>query len=174
MFLFSAVFVIVTFAYFAIGTLSQRAICDTLQHPEESNLIDVVDKLLNLKQFNVDANVSTILQKCHKNHSIYNVLDLKKTFNLDDIQNFTQHYDIEGILDDLQNAIESQVETHVQFLDPIGIAKLEELKNSGISDIKYDKFINEVWLLLIHKVELQKFVLFFNLDIAAYCWHLLK
>lgn len=142
MFLFAALFAIVAIVYFALGTLSQRGICDTLRNPAESNIIDVADKLLNFKQFKINANISSILQKCHQNETAYNVFQLNDTFDLTDVRNFTEQYDIQDILDKLKDKLD--IETNIVILNDDGFKEIENLKESGISEIRYNKFIEEV------------------------------
>lgn len=147
MFLFGAIFAIVTIAFFLFGGLSQRAICDTLQYPEDSNIIGVVDKLINLKEYKISTNIATIIKQCHKNESIYNVLGLKELFDLSELENFVERYKIEDILNDMKGKI--TFNQTIQFLTANELDKLETLMDSGISDINYDKFIEEVCILYL-------------------------
>lgn len=143
-FLFAAIFAVIAIVYFAIGTLSQRAVCDTLRNPDESNIIDTVEKLFDMKQFNITANITSILDTCHKNESIYKVFQLGNTFDLSKLKNFAEEYNIDEILEKLHNDTNFDHQ-NIIFLSDEGKEQLKNLINSGISDINYDKFIDEVY-----------------------------
>lgn len=144
MFLFAIALSAITVVYFVVGVSSQRLICDPLRYPNESQLINLADQLVNFKELlNVDVNISTALKSCHQNQSIYNVLNLERQFNLEDVDTYLDKFDINKTLSDLMSKINTDT-THIEIISDTAKAQLKSLVQSGISEIKYDKFIEEV------------------------------
>lgn len=144
MFLFAIALAAITIVYFVVGVSSQRLVCDPLRYPNDSQLVDVADRMVNLKELlNVDVSISAALQSCHRNQSIYNVLNLERQFNLEDVDTYLDKFDINKTLTDLMSKINADT-THIEIISETAKEQLHSLVESGISEIKYDKFIEEV------------------------------
>jgi prominin 1 len=64
-FLFSAVLMVVTLAHFLLGIIAERAICEPLQNPNNSQLLTLIDKMVRLDKFfeyEVEINISSIIR----------------------------------------------------------------------------------------------------------------
>lgn len=146
MFLFGAVFAIVSLAYFLLGGVTEILVCDTFRNPNRTQVMEIFDNVIKLDQLNANTNISTILKRCHNNNSIYTVLDLEKKFDLSKIENFWSDYNIDETLNKMMEQIESMGFNNIQLLNENSKKQLDNLIESGVSDIKFDKFINEVSL----------------------------
>jgi prominin 1 len=64
-FSFSAVLMVITLVHFVLGIVTERAICEPLQNPENNQLLMLVDKIVRLDKFfdsEVEINVSSIIR----------------------------------------------------------------------------------------------------------------
>lgn len=144
MFFSGFILAVVTIIYFITGVLAQRVVCDSFRNPTESQLIEVVDKMINLnKTAGVDAKISEILTNCHKNQSIYNVFKLKTVFDISKVDGYLKDFDIETQLDDLANSVNFDF-TDFNILNPDTIEDLRNLADSGLDNINFDKFTDIV------------------------------
>lgn len=143
MFLFAIILALVTIIHFFVGILAQRIVCDSLRNPNDSQVIDLIDKVRLLKNsVGVDVNISWVLSSCNTNSSIYKVFKLESHFNLEEIDTYLEKFEINKTLADLTNQINAN--TSVVILNPDAKKHLEDLVESGIADIKYDKFTDEL------------------------------
>lgn len=86
--------------------------------------------------------VSQLIDSCHKNNSIYNVLRLDVIFNIDDIGNFTETYGISAKLDDLLTTLKFNTDQKVwstQAEEGLNNLAVSELKNFDV-----DKYLDNV------------------------------
>lgn len=143
MFMFAIVFVIVTVAHFFLGILSQRLVCDTLRDPDDNQVVKLVDDVLNLKQtIGLDVNISWVLNSCNQNYSAYNVFQLQGQYDLNEVVNYIDKFEINKTLNELTNQIHAN--TQIEILSPEAKQDLQDLVSSGIANINYDKFIDEL------------------------------
>jgi len=64
-FLFSAALMVITLVHFLLGVVTERAICEPLQYPENSRLLTLVDKVIRLDKFfdsEKEINISSIIR----------------------------------------------------------------------------------------------------------------
>lgn len=148
MFFSAFLFAIITIAYFVIGVVLQRAVCESFRNPTESQLLKVADKVIDLnKTAGVDATLPDILSHCHQNQSIYNVLQLKNVFDLSKVDDYLVEFDIEEQLNKLSENIDANFEEFV-ILDSDAIGKLEDLRDTNLDDINFYQFTDVVSLFL--------------------------
>lgn len=144
MFLSAFFLAVITIAYFVIGVLLQRAVCESFRHPNESQLLKLADSVIDLnKTAGVDAHLPDILTNCHQNQSIYNVLHLKNVFDISKVDDYLEEFNIKEQLDQLSNSID--VNFHeFEILDDVAIQKLEELGDTKLDEINFGQFTNVV------------------------------
>ncbi|KAK5641503.1 hypothetical protein RI129_010050 [Pyrocoelia pectoralis] len=142
MFLFAIILVVVTIVHFFLGILAQRLICDSFRHPNTSQVVKLVDEVMNLKgSLGLDVDINWVLNSCNKNLSIYNVFKLQNLFDINEVITYLDKFEINQTLADLTEQINAN--TSVDILNDKAEAHLKKLVSSGIADIKYDKFIDE-------------------------------
>lgn len=142
-FFFTFFIAIVTTVYFIIGVCSQRVVCDTIREPASSPIMELVENTIDINTATgLDVNVTSILTKCHQNQSVYEVFHLEKVFNVSELTDYMSKYEIEDALKDLSNSVTA--DTNITILDETAISNLQSLTEAGISDIRFDKFIDIV------------------------------
>ncbi|XP_050510052.1 prominin-like protein isoform X1 [Diabrotica virgifera virgifera] len=144
MFLFSLVIGVVTLATLALGMASDRGICYPLRHPERSTVLNVVDdyivKSIKLNKVDIDVKLSTVLNLCYRNDSIYKVFNLAKKFNVDDIR---KQFDVESVLDGIKHQLDRIVDPHFTILNNTNLNILRNL-SSFDPGINFDHFQDEL------------------------------
>lgn len=144
MFFSAFLFAVITIAYFVIGVVLQRAVCESFRNPTDSQLLKVADKVIDLnKTAGVDATLPDILSNCHQNQSIYNVLHLKNVFDLSKVDDYLEDFDIKGQLNKLSEVIDANF-NNFEILNSTAIEKLEELKSTKLDEINFYQFTNVV------------------------------
>lgn len=142
MFLFAIILVVVTIVHFFLGILAQRLICDSFRHPNSSQVIKLVDEVMNLKDsLGLDIDIYGVLNSCNKNLSIYNVFKLESLFDINEVMTYLDKFEINQTLADLTKQINAN--TSIDILSTDAEIQLRQLVDSGIADISYDKFIDE-------------------------------
>ncbi|XP_071052205.1 prominin-like protein isoform X2 [Onthophagus taurus] len=138
MFLTTIVLAVVTIVCFVFGVFGQRLACDSLRNYNESKVIDMIDEYMDYDKLSIKH----VLSNCHQNETVYNVFRLDSHFDLDKItQNFND-YNINEVLDKLQNDIDVNVE--IKILSEAGKQNLENLAASKVGDINFGKFVDEL------------------------------
>ena len=64
-FLFSAALMLITLVHFLLGIITERAVCEPLQSPENNQLLMLVDKVIRLDKFfdsEAEITVSSIIR----------------------------------------------------------------------------------------------------------------
>lgn len=143
MFLFAILLAVVAIVHFLAGILIQRVICDSIRHSDDSQVINLLDKVVKSQQsVGINVQLNWALNSCHQNQSIYKVLKLEDHFNLNDVTNYLDKFEINKTLTDLTHQINAN--TSIMILSPEAKRHLEDLVASGIADISYDKFTDEL------------------------------
>lgn len=141
MMFFSAVFLaVITIVYFFAGVVVQRSVCDSLRNSNDSQVVELVDGLLDFKELaGVDVSVATILHNCHKNESIYNVFNLSGIFDVQELNGYLSQYNISSSLNGLIDQITVTTDDIIILPDNTK-EELRDLSRSGLSDLNFDKF----------------------------------
>ena len=145
-FLFSF-FLSVAILFFLIwGLSSQRIICDPLRNPNSSLLISDLNQFVDytLRKSNFKLDIKNVINNCHQNRSIFNVLNLQTVFNLNEIYNLTNKFEIEKRMSKLKEKI--KFDDRITLITKNGKKKLLELANSELSDFPFHRIIDEVSL----------------------------
>lgn len=146
MFLFSIILVVLTLAYFLLGVLGQRVACDPLRDPADSELVDLVNKLVNFKEaLGVDVNVTSVIVECNKGESIYNVLRLEDKFDLKQIEDIWTRYKIDEQLEELKDQLTNAHGLNtIELLSQASKEALEKLRQAKFSEIPFEKYVDEM------------------------------
>lgn len=86
--------------------------------------------------------VSDVIVSCHKNESIYKVLHLKNYFDIEDIKDYPEKYQIYVKLQQLIKSIE--LPKDIIILTPDATDAIEKLRQSELNDFAAYKFIDNL------------------------------
>jgi len=166
-FLFTFPLMMGTTSHFLLGATLEKMVCETLQNPQQSDIFHQVDqvylqpvlsKALNdgsRTQQNYSA--GELLERCHANKTIFNVLKLDKVYNLSSLSDWRAHYGIGEFIENLKNKVQLDQLSDIRLLSPETISDLEQLADSKISDMDFTRFTS----LLenqITKIDLRNFI----------------
>lgn len=143
MFFFAILLTLAAFVYFVVGVPLYRVACDSLRNPNESQVVEIMDKFLNkpLKEAKINVTISQVLSNCHEEKSIYQVLQLDSVF---DLKNVSSNLDnINGSLVQLQDNINYDF-NNIELLTENAQNRLNDLIAYGISQVSLDKFSDEL------------------------------
>lgn len=134
-FVFSSVVLVVVSALFVVGSLSRMLVCDPLSNPASSEVFDTLVTRFNLNELypqDEAPSVMDIIDRCHRNESIYSVL---KFHLLDDSLSSLLKYRDRLHLDEkvAQLKQEITVDTNVKILSRDAKQQLKALANSSLA-----------------------------------------
>ncbi|XP_012256989.2 prominin-like protein isoform X2 [Athalia rosae] len=143
-FLLTSILMIVTVAHMVTGVVVQRGICEPLKNPNDNRMFNLVDEFLQIRSKlypnnpNVDINMSYIVTSCHANETLYKVLKLENLFDLNNLRNYAERYDINNTIQQLRKKI--NLSPGVVILSESAKSKLSDLAQSGLSDIAFYQY----------------------------------
>ncbi|CAG9827139.1 unnamed protein product [Diabrotica balteata] len=143
------------------GLAADRIICYSLRNPDKSTIINVIDKYIqeNIKDTQeFSFNITNILNKCYQNQSIYQVLNLKSKFDIDET---ISQFDINATITEIVNKVGNKIDeiTDFNFLDSTTKAELEKLTNVNINILLNDfKSLQDMFNQTIIDVDLDNLV----------------
>ncbi|XP_037906561.1 prominin-like protein isoform X5 [Hermetia illucens] len=165
-FLTISVLAVVVVAHFLVGIIVQRGVCVSLRNPENDQVFSYIDKLIDLNEFydniNKDKRISKKLSKirsssktrtvepftlsqiivaCQNNQTIYKVLHLNNIFEIDDILDFPDKYNINGTLEHLISTIKIE---DIDISNQDIAERIKELGNSELKGFQVDKFTDNL------------------------------
>ncbi|KAF5290870.1 hypothetical protein FQR65_LT11509 [Abscondita terminalis] len=142
MFMFAIIVVVVTAVHLLLGILSQKVVCNSLRN-QDHEVIKLLDDFIDLKEsLGLDVNISWVLSSCNSNSSVYNVFQLQSLFNLNDVANYIDKFNINKTLENLTSQINAS--TQITILNKTAEDNLNKLSNSGIDNINFDIFAEEL------------------------------
>uniref|UniRef100_A0A6P7FWT0 Prominin-1-like isoform X1 n=1 Tax=Diabrotica virgifera virgifera TaxID=50390 RepID=A0A6P7FWT0_DIAVI len=137
-FIITVIICIMTLVMSVGGIAADRIICYPLRNPDKSSIITVIDKYIDkhIKDDNeFSFNITTILDKCYNNKSIYEVLDLK-TKSQFDIDKTIGQFNITQNIDDMVDKVGDAIDKiNFNFLEADTEEKLNELTNIDVKDL---------------------------------------
>ncbi|XP_031777823.1 prominin-like protein isoform X3 [Nasonia vitripennis] len=145
-FLLTSILMIITVAHMITGVLAERAICEPLKNPNDNRMFEFVDELLQIKKIlypknpNADINMSHILNSCHKNQTIYEVLKLNYIIDVNVLRSYIDRYDINKTIQKLEEKISLSNHKEYQIISETARDKLNALAQSGLSDLKFYQY----------------------------------
>lgn len=83
--------------------------------------------------------ISFRYSKCHQNETLYNVLNLKNMFDVESLRDYSGRYDINDTIQQLRRKI--SLSPGVVILKDSARSKLNDLAQSGLSDIKFYQYV---------------------------------
>lgn len=140
-FLFSAALMLITLVHFLLGIITERAVCEPLQSPENNQLLMLVDKVIRLDKFfdsEAEITVSSIIRSCHANKSIYEVLHVADLVNISEVTDYKSTYGIENVINQLKMRIDFG--GNVTILTEDAKHELQNLAQSNITRINFSQF----------------------------------
>lgn len=143
-FLLTSVLMIITTAHMITGVVLNRGVCEPLKNPHDNRLFKLMDDFVEVKKIlypnnsKADVNMSWIVTQCHKNQSLYNVLNLKYLIDLDKLQTYIDDNDISSNIDKLRQKI--NLSPGIVILSENATTQLNDLAQSGLSDIKFYQY----------------------------------
>ena len=167
-FLTISVLLIVSLSFFLIGIVLRRGACDTLKNPSDDPLFEYVDRFIDLNQYlypqqmqsakqrkgNVGKSpiiakqslppfrISEVIEACHQNGSIYEVLRLKSIVSMDEIRNYPQTYGINEKLNKLVQDME--ITPGVEIVNDKTLTELTRLAESELGNFNADLFTDNL------------------------------
>ncbi|TFJ97150.1 Prominin-2 [Platysternon megacephalum] len=145
-FLFSWLLILLVFATFLVGGNVQTLVCKNWANQEIYKFIDTpgnlppsmnLTQLLSLKR---NLNLTSAYQECKKGAGLWDVLQLRDAYNLEDHLHLSQYTrDFQKRLDNFNLHFEE-----IHFLDGAGRRDLETFRQSGIDQLDYPTFQAEM------------------------------
>ena len=105
----------------------------------------------------MEFRTAELIEQCHQNQSLYNILKLENSHNISQLTDWRKRYGIGDYIENLKNKIQLEQLKHITLLSPETAKDLEELAQSRDSDIDFSQFTT----LLeqeITKIDLQDFI----------------
>uniref|UniRef100_A0A1B6EEW6 Prominin-like protein n=1 Tax=Clastoptera arizonana TaxID=38151 RepID=A0A1B6EEW6_9HEMI len=143
MFLSSGGLMIITVIYFIGGMISERVICQPLNHPTNTRIFNIIDDYMMHDLQNPDfppLKISSVISKCHHNQSIYSVLQLQNVVDVERFLNFPSKYGITKQIQELTSRI--KLEHRVDILTPSARDQLIRLANSPLNNFNISIYTN--------------------------------
>ncbi|KAF0301499.1 Prominin-like protein [Amphibalanus amphitrite] len=143
-FLFGWMVLLVVTCMFLVGGLAQFYLCQGLREPESpASGLALLEALLPPEQLfpelqKTGFDLADVIGKCHRNQSIYTVLNLEPLVDLGQLTRYKEELGIDRQLDSLRRQI--QVDTNVEILTPRAKQQLYELAESDVAKINYTAF----------------------------------
>lgn len=146
MFLSSAVLMAITLAHFMTGITVQKTVCEPLHAPDNSRIFALFDKILNVKdiyprrpdELTPHLNISTVIRSCHRNESIYQVLDLEGLVDMEQVRHYAEKFEIMRKIQDLTTQI--RLNNKINILTEEAKTQLFHLAHSPLSNIDFPAY----------------------------------
>ncbi|XP_076275247.1 prominin-like protein isoform X3 [Rhynchophorus ferrugineus] len=136
MFIFGVILAVIALVGAFTGIFADKLICTTFRSTEQSNTMDILDKLVDLGN-DINVKPSYLLDKCHQNESIYITFNLESKFNISSIK---EQFNISSHLDEFN--IDDDMFKDFQILTTQNKETINQLKTVDIPDL--DKFNQEL------------------------------
>ncbi|XP_025422420.1 prominin-like protein isoform X2 [Sipha flava] len=153
MFLSSAFLMIIALFYFVTGVTTDRIICEPLQNPTPSRVLNIVNRLYDVSTIhdsenqqprtrlppsNTDFNISSIIRDCHRNMSLFQVLKMERLIDLNKILEYPKSFSIDEHIDKLVSKI--KLEGEIVILTSEAKKQLMRLSKSPLSSINFPAY----------------------------------
>ncbi|XP_067352811.1 prominin 1 b isoform X3 [Channa argus] len=107
-----------------------------LVHPAKKNFLPA----LLFQNSNIDLTLGSMYRECHDNNGLYHALQLETMFNINSFLNRTVYNkDLAKLFESVQVDLQG-----ITLLEPAGRDNLINFANSGIGQIDYDAYLDEV------------------------------
>ncbi|XP_037074037.1 prominin-1-like [Pollicipes pollicipes] len=143
-FLFGWLLLLLITCMFLLGGLAQFYLCDGLANPSAPGsglailqAVYPLEKLLpQLEPTGFD--VAEVVSRCHRNQSIYKVLNLEPVFDISQISTYKRNLGLDDQLDRLRDEI--RVDTDIEILTPRARQQLIDLAETDLAQVNYTAF----------------------------------
>ena len=150
-FLLGCPLLLLTTAHFVLGTGLHQLVCTTLQSPAQSDLLQELDKellqpLLGKVLGQVDRKVtegmtsSGLLESCHRNETLYTILNLQQEYDLTTLRQWRESYRLEAVTQGLVverlpdvNLLSREAEQDLNLLAKSQLSSLDIKKYEDLS-----------------------------------------
>eukprot|EP00096_Caligus_rogercresseyi_P016369 TRINITY_DN900_c2_g1_i1.p1 TRINITY_DN900_c2_g1~~TRINITY_DN900_c2_g1_i1.p1 ORF type:complete len:971 (-),score=312.63 TRINITY_DN900_c2_g1_i1:397-3309(-) len=145
-FLFSFVLLILATAQFALGTVFEKVVCQSIKHPTDSDVFEyVIDKLaepsletLQISQASPLGPISSVIAQCHANKSAYEILRLERVYDIERIRNWKDEFNIAYSLSKIN--VRTNDLRKIELLSSTARSDLERLAESQISELNFSAY----------------------------------
>lgn len=154
MFLSSAFLMIIALLYFVSGVSSDRIICDSLQNPTPSRVLNILNRLYDMSIIhedpenqkphqrpphgNSDFNISSIIRDCHRNMSLFQILKMERLVDLNKVLEYPSSFGIDQHINSLVSKI--KLEEDITILTSEAKKQLLMLSKSALSSINFPAY----------------------------------
>ena len=121
-FFMAAILSILCSAIFMVGGISHKAVCDYLQEPEDSQIVELVDRITMPDINNIlfqgtgfHLSVVHIIQDIRANSPLYPLLHLDHIFDVRNLADWRRDYNIETFAEDCRVAVEQAVKNILRY-----------------------------------------------------------
>ncbi|CAO1328869.1 unnamed protein product, partial [Diamesa tonsa] len=160
-FLTVSALIVICLASFIIGIVLRRGACDPLRNPQHDQVFEYLDNYIDVNKFlfadtqrNNQKNgaknvkdieplrISQIINSCHSNESIFEVLRLDSHVNISEIVEFPKQYGIDAKLNELVDNV--AVNSKIRILTNEARAEIRELSKSALNDFAAYKYTDNL------------------------------
>ena len=147
-FLLAVLLFILCAALLLVGGISEKAVCNSLRQPEESQVIQLADKVLQQNVFNdlfngtFNLSISELIHGIHNNTPLYPLLHLDVIFDVEDLENWKEDFNIDDLVNEVKTAINTTIDDIVRQQANIpdtdisnAAAEIDNILNLVIKDI---------------------------------------
>lgn len=102
-FLLACPLLLLTTAHFILGTGLDLVVCNTLEHPAQSDLLVELDREVlrpvvgRVVGRQTGLTTHGLLQSCHNNDTLYNILNLARVYDVENLKQWRQHYKLQSL-----------------------------------------------------------------------------
>ena len=147
-FLLAAVLFIFCAGLLLVGGISEKAVCNSLRQPEKSQIFQLADKALQQNVFNdlfngtFNLSISEVIHGIHNNTPLYPLLHLDVIFDVEDLENWKEEFNIDELVNEVKTAINTTIDDIVRLQANIpatdisnAAAEIDNILNPVIKDI---------------------------------------
>merc|ERR1719495_592256 len=146
-FLFSLPILLLTALHFLLGASLQHGVCNTLRQPARSDVFLELDRAVLtprladvLNERPGDGRTALqVIQDCHANHSLYNVLGLEKFYNISSLNSWRSAWGLGSPLSTLGSGVDLDLKG-VVLLPKSAEVDLKQLSKSPLASLNLSQF----------------------------------
>ena len=122
-FFIAAIFLfLICMALFVVGAFTQKLVCDTLNEPENSELVPLLDVFLNAEINDLDLggepfnlSIPVIITGIHQGLPVYPLLQLKNIYDINGLTNWKEDFSIDSIIVSTMESIDAVISDVMDF-----------------------------------------------------------
>ena len=147
-FILAAILFVFCAALLLVGGISEKAVCQSLKNPEDSQVFELAENILQDTFFDdlfngtYNLSVSELINGIHNNTPLYPLLHLDVIYDVRDLENWQVDFGISELVEDVKMSINSTLESIVNLKGDIPVdsittaaAEIDNLLNPVIPDI---------------------------------------